>query len=314
MADPDPSTGEPLDPSAVDPTRSLRSTLRGVASVAAPASIVTALLYYFGWARTSYEATQLGLNDSLLGYSTQDYLLRSMSSLYTPLAVGVVALLVGLACHAGLVSWADRPRDEPGAARRRVLVLRYLTAFLVATSAALLVLGGLSSRDGDPSRFVSLFGPVSLTLGIVFAGYAAHVGRRFVFRGDGAPSTPERTSLRLVSASLYLVLLFLSLFSAVSHYAAVKGGDLAVVVEQSVPRLPDVTLYSSRRLYLQPPVEEMELGQDASSFRFRYTGLKFLFLSGHHYFLRPSDPEASNLNIVIAESPDLRLDIAHASS
>lgn len=304
-----PNGGEQLDPNTVDPTRSLRSTLRGVASVVAPASLVTALLYYFGWSRTTFEAKQLGLDDSLLGYSTQDYLLRSMSSLFTPVAVGVVVVLVGLALHAALVSWADRPVANIAAARRRTLVLRGLTLVLAAVAVALLVLGALGSRVARPTRFVSLFAPVSVTLGIVFTGYAVHFGRRFLAGRHVGPSTPELNSLRLVSASLYLVLLFLSLFSAVSHYASVKGLELAVAVEQALPSLPDVTLYSGKRLFLQPPVKEAELGPDSASFRYRYTGLKFLFVSGHHYFLRPSDPEASDLNIVIPESDDLRIEL-----
>ncbi|MDQ6798718.1 MAG: hypothetical protein M3011_12015 [Actinomycetota bacterium] len=312
MADGTSEDGENLDLSTVDPTRSLRSTLRGVASVVAPASVVTALLYYFGWTRTNSEAKHLGLDDSLLGYSTQDYLLRSMSSLFTPLAVGVVAVLVGLALHAALVAWADRPVVGNDAERRRALLLRGLTVVLAVAAVTLLVLGALGSRVSRPTRFVSLFAPVSVTLGIVLAGYAAHVGRRFLTFGHMGPPTPERNSLRLVSASLYLVLLFLSLFSAVAHYASVKGAELAVTVEQAVPSLPDVTLYSGKRLFLQPPVEETELGPDSSSFRYRYTGLKFLFLSNAHYFLRPSEPDASDVNIVIPESNDLRLELVHA--
>src|SRR5207245_11115005 len=49
------------DAAGADPTRSLRATFRGIGSVVAPTSAVTALLYYFGWTRTSVEATQLGL-------------------------------------------------------------------------------------------------------------------------------------------------------------------------------------------------------------------------------------------------------------
>ena len=68
-------------------------------SIVAPTTLVVALLYYFGWARTSAEAHALGLDDSLFGYSTQDYILRSISSMYWPLFVGAGAVLVGLFVH-----------------------------------------------------------------------------------------------------------------------------------------------------------------------------------------------------------------------
>jgi len=296
-------------PEAGDPTRSLRSTLRGIASVVAPASLVTALVFYFGWARTNVQADVMGLDDTLLGYSTQDYMLNSMSSMFEPLAVGVVGVLAGLASHSVLVSWAEKSSGDKEADRRRTRVLRAVTACLAATAVCLLVLGGLGSRESDPSRFVSLFAPVAITLGIVIAGYALHVGRRFLASGSPPPSTPERDSLRLVTSSLYIVLVFLSLFWTVSHYAGVKGVDLAVTVEQNLDLRPNVTLYSGRRLYLQPPVVETEIGQDSASYRFRYTGLKLLFRSGDNYFLRPATPAASDLNIVVPESPDLRLEL-----
>ena len=279
----------------------------------APASLVTALVFYFGWARTNRQALEMGLDDTLFGYSTRDYMLNSMSSMFEPLAVGVVAVLIGLAFHGVLVSWAERPREGVEAEKQRTMILRGVTAFFAVAAVLLLVLGAVGTRDTRPSRFVSLAAPVSVTLGIVFGGYALHLGRRFLTTAPPPLSTPERESLRLVSASLYIVLLFMSLFWSVSHYAGVKGVDLAVAVENSLADRPDVTLYSGRRLYLQRPIQEFELGQDASSYRFAYTGLKLLFRSGHHYFLRPSDPSASHVNVVIPESPDLRLELVRGS-
>ena len=111
-----------------------------------------------------------------------------------------------------------------------------------------------------------------------------------------------------------IVLLFLSLFWTVSRYAAVKGVDLAAEVVRQLPDRPFVTVYSARRLQLQPPVVETELSQEHSAYRFAYTGLKLLFRSEHKYFLRPSEPSASDVNIVIPEGPELRLEFIGARS
>lgn len=288
---------------ADDPTRPLRSSLRGIASVVAPASLVTGLLYYFGWTRTSIEAHLLGLDDSVLGYSTQDYLLNSLSSMYVPLTVGLVGVIALLASHAGLVVWTG-----DGAGRRDAL-LRRILAGVGAVAAVALVVGIVGSRVGDPPRLVSWGAPVAVTVGLALGGYALYARRRFLAPAPAAPPSPELAAVRLAASSLFVVLLLLSAFWSVSHYAGVKGVDLAVLVERDLPDRPDVTLYSGRRLYLQPPVREVELGHDEGSYRFSYSGLKLLFRSGHNYFLRPSDPSASDVNIVIPDSGDVRLEL-----
>jgi hypothetical protein len=43
-----------------------------VSLVVAPTTLVTALLYYFGWSSTGAEARNFGLEQSLLGLSTTD--------------------------------------------------------------------------------------------------------------------------------------------------------------------------------------------------------------------------------------------------
>lgn len=286
------------------PIRSLQTTVRGLLSIVAPTTLVVGLLYYFGWARTSAEAHALGLDDSLFGYSSQDYILRSISSMYWPLLVGTLAVLGGLLLHGILTAWlGDHP--DPG----RVRWARRLTVAFIVIAALLVVLGLLGARDRHPSRFVSIAAPVALTVSIVVIAYAAHLLLRY---GPGTGSgqlAHEVRPLAPVAWSLVVVLLFLSLFWTVSHYAGVRGIDLAVQAERLVPRQPSVTIYSAQRLYLEPPVVETRLSDDQAAYRYRYTGLKLLFRSGNRYFLRPSDLSDTR-NIIIAESPDLRFEFS----
>ena len=72
---------------------------------------------------------------------------------------------------------------------------------------------------------------------------------------------------------------------------------------------PDARIYSPTRLHLQPPVQEKQLPGDGSDHQFSYTGLKFLFRSEGKLFLRPSDPAASDVNIVIPDRDDIRLEL-----
>ena len=297
------------DPSGTDvadsvPVRSLQTTVRGLLSIVAPTTLVLGLLYYFGWARTSAEAHALGLDDSLFGYSSQDYVLRSISSMYWPLLVGTLAVLVGLVLHGLLTAWlGDDP--DPG----RVRWARRLTVAFAVLATVLVVLGLLGAHDRRPTRFVSIAAPAALTVSIVVFAYAVHL---FVRYGPGMGSgglARETKPFAPLAWSLVIVLLFLSIFWTISHYAGVRGVDLAIQVEEVVPRQPSVTIYSAQRLYLEPPVVETALGDDQAAYRYRYTGLKLLFRSGHNYFLRPSDPSDTR-NIVLAESPDLRFEFS----
>ena len=310
---------EPLTtgPGAVDPARSLQTTLRGIASVAAPTTLVSALLYYFGWVRTSREAYLLGLDDSLFGYSTQDYVLRSISSMYWPLSVGLVACMVGSFLHITVIGWAagttgSDSRAEPE--ERRLRLLRLLAAVLAGIGVVSLAVGMTGAFIENRSSLLYVAAPLGVTVSIILISYAVHLHHRFLRPSPGGEPTQELRSLRLFISSSVIVLLFLSLFWTVSRYAAVKGVDLAEEVERQLPSRPSVTVYSPKRLQLQPPVVETELTQENSSYRFAYTGLKLLFRSEHKFFLRPSDPAASDVNIVIAESPELRLEFVRTGS
>ena len=72
--------------------------LRTVASVAAPTSLLTALLFYFGWSHAFYFFDYFGVNSTVLGLSTQDYLMRSVDGLFVPVtaaaSLGLVLLWI----------------------------------------------------------------------------------------------------------------------------------------------------------------------------------------------------------------------------
>jgi hypothetical protein len=285
------------------PIKSIRSTLRGVLLVIGPTALVTGLLYYYGWTRTNAQAHELGLDDSLFGYSSSDYILRSVSSMYWPLFIGATAILVGLMLH-GLI---EAMHHEAGPSTRRRA--RQLAAVIGGLGALLLVLGAGGARVQRPTRFVSLFAPIGITLGIVFLAYAAYL---FITYGQGLGTgryAQETKTLAPYAWGLLTLLVLLSLFWSVSHYAAIRGIDLASEIERRLPTQPNVVIYSAKRLYLEPTVTETRLDDPDAAYRYRYSGLKLLVRSQQRYFLRPSDP-ADRRNIIIAEQPDLRFEFS----
>ncbi len=228
---------QPPDAGGGDPTRSLRATVRGIGSVVGPTSAVTALLYYFGWTRTSIEAHQLGLDDSLLGYSTQDYLLRSMSSMFGPLVVALLAALVGLGIHSAIVAWVDHSGGigvSPDIDAHIRRILRPMTIAIAVVAAACLAVGIAGARVRHPSSVIYVATPVCVTVSIILGVYAAALFRRFLTGGHGGQGghgghggavAAELRGLRAVSATLIVLILVLSVFWNVSHYAADQGSQ-----------------------------------------------------------------------------------------
>ena len=58
----------------------------------APATLITALLIFFGWSRTTVLCCWFGIDPTSLGFSSTDYLLTSQDGLFVTGAV--IALLV----------------------------------------------------------------------------------------------------------------------------------------------------------------------------------------------------------------------------
>jgi hypothetical protein len=50
-----------------------------------------AVMFYFGWRRSALQAADMGIDESLFGFTAQDYVLRSITSLY-PLLLVTAAL------------------------------------------------------------------------------------------------------------------------------------------------------------------------------------------------------------------------------
>ena len=63
-----------------------RKLLGLIAGIVAPATLLTALAYYFGWRRERAFAGYFGIDPSVLGFSTSDYILRSVDALFVPVS------------------------------------------------------------------------------------------------------------------------------------------------------------------------------------------------------------------------------------
>lgn len=269
-----PTAGSPVA-SPADGQSSLKSSLSVLSTLGPPVTVVSALMLYFGWARTAEEARDMGLDVSLFGYSTQDYILRSISSLYLPL-LGLGGLALGwLALHQNLVQRLARPDPHRPLqiAGRIVLAAGLLTAIFVVWWAT----------AGD--SFLLL--PLLLSVAVAAGAYGGWLAGAAVGPRAGPVRLPWERALRTLLVSIVIAL---ALFWQLSIYAGVVGRGYAQQTAQQVPLLPRATAFSAVPLRIEAPgVVEQEIdpgpSPDKDTPRYRITGLRLLTVSGGRIFL-----------------------------
>src|SRR3954453_23501261 len=95
--------------------RTTESLWAFVERVIAPVTLLSALAYYFGRQYVSARSSYFGIDATLLGFSTQDYLVRSADALFIPLGALALASLLCVeidSCAGRGVdrAWRTRPR------------------------------------------------------------------------------------------------------------------------------------------------------------------------------------------------------------
>lgn len=253
------------------PTGSVWSHVLGYVSVIGPpATVVTALVFYFGWARAKAQAEWMGLHVNLFGYTTRDFALLSISALYLPLL-----LLIALAM---LWVWLDRllrRRIDRGAAGRWATTLPRAALLGAGALIGLMVVLLFAERVYSP-----LYAPYLVTAGVLVAAWAVRI-RRCAAAVEGPRRPAEQQA---VEATLLLVLVALLLFWGTSNFAEARGRGLAEDLEVNLPWLPRAQVYSQEPLGLDVPgVTTRELGT-AEAPLYRYDGLRLLTVSGERFF------------------------------
>ncbi|MCA1607627.1 MAG: hypothetical protein LC775_19660, partial [Acidobacteria bacterium] len=70
-----------------------------IGAITSQVVLITAVLYYFGWVYNQSYFGYFGIHNSLLGYGTADYVLRSIDVTFRPFLYLVFAALVSFAFH-----------------------------------------------------------------------------------------------------------------------------------------------------------------------------------------------------------------------
>jgi hypothetical protein len=226
--------------------------------------VLTAVLFYFGWARVRATYAYFGVDVSVLNFSASDYVLRSVSTAFPPLvAAGLLAI--------GAVLVHDQLRsnlaEDSAFAGRLVNTLLAIGWGLVAVGFILALV--ITGQGGSAPP-----GPAVMMIGFAVIVYALFLRDRYVVQ-NGSP-------IVVIIAGL----LTLSFFWSVTAYANYIGVQAAMQLQSNLPAAANVVVYSSSNLSLTGPGITQSMPPD-SVYRFRYSGLRLLASSGGQYFLLP---------------------------
>lgn len=255
------------------------------AGIVAPVTLISGLLFYFGYvsARSQYE--YFGIDVDTIGLSTQDYVMRSPQPLLVPL-LGITLLAVaGLLLHNAI---------QPSATAIR-------RAKVVAVGLLLLgVLGLIGYPLLGHVPYYALVVPVVIGLAAATLGYLSYVDR------VAAKLKPQYVLLGLLA-----VVTTTCAFWATATTAQYSGRGLAKADAENLRQFPVVILDTKERLQLRSPgIEETSLrtGTGAGqTFNYRYRGLRLLVVGQNRLFLVPQQWNASNTTLVVPLDGSVRV-------
>lgn len=264
-----------------------------LSSFVAPLTLVTALLFYFGYVSTREFFRYFGVDVDIVGLSSQEFVMRSPGALFIPVMVLLLlaaALIVG---HRVLRRWL---MAAPVERQRRVVSAIAWTG--IAFVLAGLVLAFLNPVLGGWA-YTALLTPLTLAIGAGLSAYAASTARML-------GSTRVGRSVVVILA----VVMAAGAFWCTATIAQWWGLGQARALAADLRTLPAVVLDTKERLYpgnnaitfqeLGEPASDQDPGAEpppAPTYGFRYYGLRLLTQGGGRLYLVPDEwsPDASTL-------------------
>lgn len=269
------------------------------ASVIAPASILSAVLFYFGYVSSRSQYEYFGIDVDAVGLSTQDYVMRSPQPLLVPL---IVLTLLGAGVLIGHAAVRDRVGNSADRRVTRAIGMFRLVGRIGLAAGVLLLVGYAAVGQW---AYYALVTPLLLAVGGGLVAYTAYLGRLLSHPDTSAPLAVARRA----AAVLIYVLIAASVFWATATIAQWSGRGLAKDQARNLDDLPRVILDTKERLYLRDPiVQETALKADkGQTFRYRYRRLRLLIVGHDRIFLVPEVWSASDSTLVVPMDGSVRV-------
>ena len=280
-------------------------------------AILTSLAVWFGFQIVNSRTRYFGIDPTVLGFSTSDFVLRSVSALIRPLIYLLLLSLVVISVHAG-VRWLinetpGRPRVGTGLTAGSLLC--------IASGVGLVWLGSNVFRAEDLSDYsfgthclgMSLgrwWQPSVLPLGVVLVLYGVWLFRK---RSDRT-APPSMPLWQRVAVVVTAVIVIVGIFWSFSLYATAAGAlESHSYACHHFDKLPKVIVYSTVPLNLQQEdgLVTRRVGEEGSQYHWRYSGLRLLIRSDDKYFILPANwLGQDDIAIVLSDSPALRFEFS----
>ncbi|MDQ1739588.1 MAG: hypothetical protein QOE53_1240 [Pseudonocardiales bacterium] len=293
-----------------------------VTTVIAPATLLSGLLFYFGYVSSRAQYEYFGVDVDTIGLSTQDYVMRSPQPLLVPLLVLTVLAVLAMLAHAAISRRVFAPDSEAGGPLR-LDRYRQLARRTVLVGLAVLV-GGMALLLCYPYlrewALFALVTPLLIGSGAALAGYGARIQARLQptrpppgpddeTRRGRAQADNSLLALRRYASGALVVVIVANIFWATATIAQWSGRGLAHYNATHLDRLPSIILDTQQRLFLRSPgIKETALPTaPGQTFRYRYRHLRLLIQGNDRMFLVPDRWSASNSTLIVALDSTVRV-------
>lgn len=285
------------------------TVLKVAGSLLGPVTVLTALMFYFGLLHAFWFFGTFGVDYTIFGLTTQDYLIRSADGLFVPLTVVASA---GLA-----VLWGYRLLSARLGGAWRLAAVPVVIPVLTAFGVALLSVAVIGVLAPQLLRRYLTFPGIALSAGVVLLMAASRMQRwlRRQRAGGGALNSEPFALLAAEWAAVFL-LASVGLFWAAGDWSAAVGTRRGNQVLESLKDWPDAVLYSDKHLGLAATgVRETRCQGGEGEPVYRYDGMHLIVQAGGQYLFLPTDWQSNSHAIVVPKTDDMRLVFtAHGTS
>jgi hypothetical protein len=307
-----------------------------IGTIAAPITVLGALLFYFGYVSSSSEYAYFGINVDTIGLSTQAYIMRSPQTLLVPLLALTLASVGFLALNAAVrrritsaVTHVADVADASAIQAQRVghikrIAQRSRISGLTALAAGFIMLFAYTYMRSWP--FYGLATPLLIGIGAAIISYSSHIlnllhrlrgpqkwGAAQDSRSAWSEHDEVRSSLlaRRTAGVFVYVMIAASVFWATATIAQWSGRGLAEYAAVHFDALPSVILDTKEQLWLHDPPSIVKVTQlqpsQGQTFHYRYRGLRLLIVGQDRMFLVPAHWSPSDSTLIVPLDGSVRV-------